>query len=473
MNHLVRNFYLVFILQLIFGCTHTISEERGAKAPVDNRLIFTNDCPVVKFSTIQSDLEMAPVVTSILAAIAPSLIDKGLSALSAGIRKASGQNDNAITLSAASGSYMYNYSPVSNQFVPNADATCVVYVRGVFSGAGDVWEPKYNGQDPANADFFRKLNIAGPPVFYIESHLKNSNSGIRLKPSFVYYGKRFQDKGKKSPRDVVINYSLLVPGKTENAFAAADISFEDLTPGTALGYKELQHKVTTIMPTLAVSNEKKLIGDQIKAKLDLLQQLKKEINALENPDQKLMSMEEDLRAIKCANSPKKASDCAGEERQFLKQHEVERYTKIKDKTVQLQTALEEITKLRAPLGLNTPFNVKTDITETADIHEWLVFVADVLDDSKERVSTVLEGIVVPESKDAVIAQKKAQISAIAAYKAAIIDVQISESKLKQVESENPPNSEQILISNKELIAKKAAANKAAIDANTALPYPGT
>lgn len=306
---------LVGALQLA-ACAQTGSKPADSATPpppkaavVMQTLVATSEqCPVYR----KPEAQIGPVAAALVASVGGALIDKGVDAIAAAVRKAG--EEHSTTFEDKTSGFIHRMDVARNTFGVHPSMNCLIVVRGPMSSdakpAADILDKAPFSEPASKSDKTSRqladlhaagIPLAGNPDLYLEAQLETFASGvIRYKPVFLAYNKPLDHGWWSDKRSLVVNLALGVPtADGSKAFATGTMPMPDLpVPFTTSGSPLLETAATAWMPLPAVDAAAQATLDKTAAKLHQADELEAEWLAyLLESDRKAGKPVSDTRAI--------------------------------------------------------------------------------------------------------------------------------------------------------------------------------
>ena len=394
----------------VSGCANGFSTSGGTPKADTEMRAFVGKCIV----SDKGQQEIGAILAPVLATLAGSAIKHGLNAFGTALRKA-GEAETITKTANANIDPQVDFGP------------CVQVVRGNFSqfrpklkdkdgnefvpdwlkqnelphflgdGKETETDAEENTTDAKAKTRWSNLYKAGiwlteeAPEHFLEARMRFDQSckAIAVGPTYIHYG-RFFKGGAKSTRGVVINVALVSPGKkaTDNGVPNGQISFGNIKTPYTVRY----HDITT-----------GLLGAQPAAGGGGL------------------------------SGVRAAGQGGAQENQVCTK--LKGFAKLPKETAWMSL---DGTKL-------APTTVSVSIAETRDANKFLLFLADVFDDSKEELEKAAQRVAIAserakfekEQQDAAQQAREAQATAAANYYDAYAAAELAIAAYKASEGEEP------------------------------------
>ena len=242
----MKEFYksLIFSAVFLVGCGSTPTDSTVDESTMVTRVHLAKQC-------LASKAELESFGSAVALALVPPLVESGVKAIGAAIKKAGEAEPFTTSHLTTMGFYTLNTDLVS--FANNKNASCLIVYRAKIgdAGVGEDFQKSVEFGGIAD-DLYRRYRIVEVPKFYYEARIRPSNdrSAFMLDPQFAFYGESLGVK--KKVKELVLTLDFAKPssqsgGKT---FATQSITFKrskgrliidepKLLAGYASGYMNL------------------------------------------------------------------------------------------------------------------------------------------------------------------------------------------------------------------------------------------
>lgn len=238
--------------------TSTASKPQDAAIVTRTLVATSGQCPVYRESETQSGV----VAAALIASVGGALIDKGVDAIAAAVRKAG--EEHSTTFENKTSGFIHRMDVTRNTFGVHPSMNCLIVVRGPMSSAArpsaeildkapfSTPTSKEDKTSPQLASLHAAgIPLAGTPDLYLEAKLETFAGGvIRYTPVFIAYNKSLDHGWWSDKRSLVVNIALGVPtADGSKTFATGTVPLPDLpVPFTASGSPLLKAAATLWMP---------------------------------------------------------------------------------------------------------------------------------------------------------------------------------------------------------------------------------
>ncbi|WP_288393315.1 hypothetical protein [uncultured Herbaspirillum sp.] len=444
-------------------------------------LALSGKCPVSQAASV----EFAPIIVALLAAVAPSVIEKGID-LAAGAASAAGADK---TVSSATSSYQGNFYASSDGTLHlHKSLACIVITRGRFGDKES--RPAGGWGQNGFGTIARKTGMQGNPDLYLEMTIDVSpdRSSFRLLPQYLYFAKPLEESSWRSPaRGLTVSLSFSNSG-TDKPFASTMLAFPTLTPPFESKYIYLSGYQSNWMALPVPSNRTTTL---MKDETDYQAQIKKNVDDLapaapkRTSDATDVSLEEAQKVLCELLKAEKKDDVSCPRNIAGQRALISRLSKdVEDKdarwaATQTKIKLEQwnkeyAQKRQAEQDSNTwvldnlqPFNLDVTMAETQAGSAFLKFVGSVLTAAKPAVTAVANAKIAEYTPTAAANAQAASDAALLNAMEAKTAVERQLLKVTQASTDDDRNAAAV-----ELPKLKLAANIAYRKADLPEPYPG-
>jgi hypothetical protein len=384
--------------------------DTAAAAPSATRVKKAPTCFLSnKTGSVPSDAEAFGAV--LLSAILPALIDKGLEFSGKALREAGKEKKTTVESKLPLDFYAYSGEPDTDLVLNlHPEMRCLVVTKGRFGGRRS-FSAKYNDEQKSHFD---DLGLTADPEFYLElsMDISSDRSSFLLTPVYLIYDSYVDEEARSGQRQVVVTTSFTKPGGAQ-PFAIFAHDLGKLSPGqpnAAIGTSEAKWMT---LPAISEDNEKAVATQA--AAVSRYKTLKRRKTAKEV---QLERAKNELADYEIAQ----AKD--GTVKRTLQIAKLER-----EVAAEAQAAADQALLRRTRWGLPglEPVTVSVFIEETRDARETLLFLADVLDGSKDKIGAATLAAIDPlkreEAKKARATAEVTKQESVRARESAVVQAQ--------------------------------------------------
>ncbi|OEU64596.1 MAG: hypothetical protein BBJ57_10685 [Desulfobacterales bacterium PC51MH44] len=463
--------------------------------------------------------DAAALPAAIVAALLPSLIDKGVDLAASALREAS--KAETVTAASTANGYFYKIDAIKLDPLPYAKGRRLIIVRGKFGpNNGKVKNFKSQFWKSTEAQKLAKtIGLIEDPAFYYEAyfHFTFDNSAFRLISLLLEHNQFIKSSLAFSKRDLVLSFLFKGPSKDNNieGFALGLVKVDNLKKSTRLNLEALVGHETAWMPLMPLDKKITQLMEGAKQRQIELAKVNKEIEQRKaelNPpdpepepiklqdeiddltealDAKRLELEKKIELLSLAgNKPDELKAAKKELTLFLaRQGKSRELSKKKERIENLEKVLQLEKQRKTINDLEnsaipffrrlSPYMVEVTIHETRNGNKFLAFAADVLDTSKESVKQAVKAELVPAERERIKAEEEAERirkeqETTAATRAALValhSVKIKQQALDDLQASGSASAQAILEAQLALEQAKFDANTAYRKAGLEEPYP--
>jgi hypothetical protein len=489
---------------LLCGCQTVSAANQESPPIVVSRAVVSEKCLFADNTAYtKQDSFIGGLAVAVGTALIPKAIDVGVGAFAAAVRKA-GEESEAEVLNATAGTHAYAVEDAGTVKV-SSGGQCLVIARGPVNAKKRLREREpWKSSDKISDKLSELTGINGDPEIFYEALITPSGdqNAIRLDTSRFEYHRDVSGFG--SSRDIVLSVQLNKPGGDDGVtpVGIALITFDEIKTGTVLDQKQLKGHTSQWIPLPEIGKDITDYAQTVKASKAALTRKQAELDELEalteprfderQKQSKRKSEIDVILAVEAGESgkrlraleDKKDRDADALERAMtLYSLDLESakldldltkpapigYEDSKKKLEDQKTKLDDAHKTLVSANRRGAMTFVASIKEVKEANEFLLAIAEVLEESKGAVVTALKDQLDPATR---AANKETQNSDAYTLRSAAIKtdqkVQLLTLELERLDQANDPVN--YLKKWHELQNAKLAANEARRKAGQAQVY---